>query len=513
MEPLTLFSLFCFVAGAIIAWVIRKLIYEKNHVPVQELEAWKQKFQEAATAKAVSESLLAAVKEDLVKTQTALEGRNKEVERLIRELSVKTEECGSLELDKNDLRVEINSLKGTLEAKTDELQRATGTISGLLEKLRYTEEKLETQKAEIENIGQKFEATFKVMAASILDDKSQKFSEQQEANLKSMLQPLKENIASFRQELENRSRNEANERSSLQEQVKQLALQSNSISQQANSLAEALRGNVKMQGSWGERILERMMEHSGLQKGVHYLLQDKSFNEDGKGIMPDAIIKLPGSRNVVVDSKVSLAHYTSYCASKSIEEQEQLLKQLTGSVKAHIDGLYAKKYHQVQDALDMVIMFVPVEGAYIAAMNADCQLWEYAYGKGILLISPSNLLLALKLVYDMWQKDGVDKNAQAIATLAGKMYDKLAGVVDSFENVGKSMQQVQNHYQKAWNQLKDGRGNLVSQAEQMRKLHIKAKKSLPAKLVEDALLEDGIELSEDEEATLTLVVDNEQTSI
>jgi DNA recombination protein RmuC len=507
MEPFTLFHLFCLVAGAIIVWLILKLFYEKNYVSTQELEAWKLKFQEAATAKAVSEGLLGAIKDDLVKTQTALEGRNKEVERLIGELSVKTEECGSLELDKNDLRVEINNLKGDLDVKSSELQRATGTIVGLHEKMKYTEEKLETQKAEIENIGQKFEATFKVMAASILEDKSQKFSEQQETNLKSMLQPLKENIAAFRQELENRSRNEANERTSLQEQVKQLALQSNSISQQANNLAEALRGNVKMQGTWGERILERMLEHSGLQKGVHYLLQEKSYNEDGKGIQPDAIIKLPGNRNVVIDSKVSLAHYTSYCASKSINEQEQLLKQLTGSVKAHIDGLSTKNYYQVQDALDMVIMFVPVEGAYIAAMNADCQLWEYAYGKGILLISPSNLLLALKLIYDMWQKDSVDKNAQAIATLAGKMYDKLAGVVDSFENVGKSMQQAQNHYQKAWNQLKDGRGNIVSQAEQMKKLHIKAKKNLPAKLVEDALLEDGIELPEEDEPPFSLFTD------
>lgn len=351
------------------------------------------------------------------------------------------------------------------------------------------------------------------MAATILDDNSARFSEQQEANLKSLLQPLKENITAFRQELENRSRSEANERTSLQEQVKQLALQSNSISEQANSLAEALRGNVKMQGNWGERILERMLEHSGLQKGVHYVLQDRSYNEDGKGIQPDATIKLPGSRNVVVDSKVSLAHYTSYCASKSIEEQEQLLKLLTGSVKTHIDGLSSKNYQQVQNALDMVIMFVPVEGAYIAAMNADCQLWEYAYRKGILLISPSNLLLALKLVFDMWQKDGVDKNAEAIAVLAGKIYDKLASVVDSFEDVGKSMQQAQNHYNKALNQLKDGRGNLISQAAQMKKLHIKAKKSLSAKLVEEALLEDGIELPEEDEAVLPASAENETANI
>lgn len=512
MEPFTLFSLSCLVAGGIVAWTIRKLWHEKKYVSLRELETCKQNYQEAATAKAVSENLLMSTKDDLQNAVTALEVRNKEVEGLIRNLSAKTEECGNLDLDKNDLRVEINTLKEFLQVKQDELQNATGIIAGFREKLKYTEDKLATQKTEIENIGQKFEAEFKALAASILKNESQTFSERQEANMKSMLQPLKENIAAFRQELENRSRSEANERSSLQEQVKQLAQQSNSISQQANSLAEALRGNVKMQGTWGERILERMLEHSGLQKGVHYVLQDRSYNEDGKGIQPDATIKLPGSRNVVVDSKVSLAHYTSYCASKNIDEQEGLLKLLTGSVKAHIDGLSAKNYHQVHDALDMVIMFVPVEGAYIAVMNADCQLWEYAYGKGILLISPSNLLLALKLVYDMWQKDGVNKNAQAIATLAGKMYDKLAGVVDSFENVGKSMQQAQNHYQKAWNGLKDGRGNLVSQAEQMKRLHIKAKKSLPVKLVDEALLEDGIDLPDEDEASLALPVGADETN-
>ena len=498
MEPIALFSLFCLIAGAILACIIRKLVFEKNHVPISELESWKQRFHEATTAKAVNESLLASLKEDFGKTQTALNIRIKEAETIPSQLSVKTEECGNLELDKNDLRVEINQIKTELQSKSESLLQANATIAGLTEKLKYSEEKLQTQKGEIEQIGQKFESTFKVMAASILDEKSQKFSEQQEANLKSMLQPLREHLTSFRQELENRSRTEATERVSLQEQVKQLTQQTNSVSEQANSLADALRGNVKMQGNWGEGILERLLEHSGLQKGVHYVLQDRSYNEEGKGIQPDATIKLPENRNVVVDSKVSLIHYSNYCGSKNIDDQENFLKLLTGSVKAHIDGLSAKNYQQVAGALDMVIMFVPVEGAYIAAMNADSQLWEYAYSKQILLISPSNLLLALKLVYDMWQKDGVDKNAEAIAILAGKIYDKLVADVDSFENVGKSMQQAQNHYQKAWNQLKEGRGNLVSQATQMKKLHIKAKKSLSEKLVEEALVEDGVEWEEEE---------------
>jgi DNA recombination protein RmuC len=190
MEPFTLFSLFCLVAGAILAWVIRKLVFEKNHVSIQELEVWKQKYQEANTAKAVNESLLTSTREDLQKATAALEARGKEVEKLIGQLSDKTTECGNLELDKNDLRVEINNLKTEYQSKVEELQKATSTVVGLQENLKYAQDKLDTQKTEIENIGQKFGAEFRVLASSILDDKSKKFTEHQEANLKSVLQPV-----------------------------------------------------------------------------------------------------------------------------------------------------------------------------------------------------------------------------------------------------------------------------------------------------------------------------------
>lgn len=507
MEPFTLFSLFCLVAGALIVWIIRKLIFERDHVTTHELEIWKQKFQETNTANAVNESLLAAAKEDLQKATNALGSRSKEVERLIGDISDKTAECSSLELDKNDLRVEINKLKLDLQAKVDELQKSTGTVTGLQEKLKYTEEKLETQKTELENIGQKFEANFKVMASSILDDKSQKFTEQQEANLKNILQPLKENIHTFKQEFENRFNRESEERISLNAQVKMMLDLNKTLSQQANNLTEALRGNVKQQGNWGEMILESILEYSGLQKNMQYFIQERNYNDDGKGIQPDVIVKYPNNRSIIIDSKVSLLHYERYCAPCEMEEQKLHLQQIVSSFKSHIDGLASKGYHTIKDAMENIIMFVPVEGAYITAMNADPQLWQYAYGKGILLISPSNLILALKLVKDMWQKDGIDKNAQTIAILAGKIYDKLAGFVDSYESMGKSLQQAVKHYDNGWNQMKDGKGNMISQAEQMKKLHIKAKKNLPTKMVEEALISDGFEPEEEEETVISLPVE------
>lgn len=390
--------------------------------------------------------MLAATKEDLQKSTTALEVRNKEAERLIAKLSDKTTECGSLDLEKNDLRIEINNLKIALQTKIDEFQKAAGTVAGLQEKLKYTEEKLATQKSELENIGQKFEATFKVLACSILDDKSQKFTEQQENNLKNILQPLKENINTFKQEFENRFNRESEERISLNAQVKMMMDLNRTLSLQANNLTEALRGNVKQQGNWGEMILESILEYSGQQKNMQYFIQEQNHNDDGKGIRPDVIVKYPNNRSIIIDSKVSLLHYERYCATCEMDEQKLHLQQIVSSFKSHIDGLSSKGYHTIKNAMDNIVMFVPVEGAYITAMNADSLLWQYAYSKGILLISPSNLILALKLVKDMWQKDGIDKNAQEIAILAGKIYDKLTGFVDSYESMGKSLQQAVKHY-------------------------------------------------------------------
>lgn len=491
MQPFSPAFLFCLIAAGVLVWIIRKLIFEKNHVPVSELECFKDQLGDLKTTNAVAENVLQTVKEEYARTSALLQTRNGEVEKLRADLSERTAEKGGLELDVIDLKVEIQGLKAGLEMKSSEIGSAQGTISRLTAELAFHQERLETQKGELENIGARFENQFKVLADAIMEDKSQKFTGMQEAGLKAILQPLKENIQSFKAEFESRFNKESDERVSLSAQVALMLQLNNSLSEQANNLTQALRGNVKQQGLWGEMILESILEYSGLQKNRQYFLQEHHQGEEDRCIRPDVIVRYPDSRSIVIDSKVSLLHYERFCAADAACQEEHV-RGLLQSIKAHIDGLAAKGYNTVKDALDHIVLFVPVEGAYITAMNADPELWQYASRKGILLISPTNLILALKLVKEMWQKDAIDRNAEEIAKRAGKLYDKLAGFVETFEAAGKALEKAAGCWKEAKGQLHAGRGNLISQAEQIKRLHVRSSKSLPQVLVEEALLEDGI---------------------
>jgi len=364
-------------------------------------------------------------------------------------------------------------------------------ITSLRSELDHKQEKLELQKREIENIGERFEAQFKVLANSILEDKAQRFSEQQENNLKAILEPLKDHIKTFKTDYEVKQNKESEERISLREQIKQMMELNKKLSDQANNLTQALRGNVKQQGNWGEMILEGILQYAGLQKGVQYFLQEQSRNGEGNIIQPDVIVRYPDSRAIVIDSKVSLVHYESFCKAETSDEQSICLHSMVRSIKNHIDGLRSKSYSDVSDALDFVMMFVPVEAAYITAMQGDASLWQYAYDRKILLISPTNLIAAMKLVSDMWQRDSINREAHLIADKAGKLYDKLVLFVEDFEKVGTQLNRAQDTWQEAFKKLSKGRGNVISQAEQMKSYQAKTGKALPAALVEEALIQDG----------------------
>jgi DNA recombination protein RmuC len=374
------------------------------------------------------------------------------------------------------------------------VKHATET-AGLQSELTYKQEKLELQKREIENIGERFETQFKVLANSILEDKAQRFSEQQEHNLKAILDPLREHIKTFKADYEVKQNKESEERISLREQIKYMMELNKTLSDQANNLTQALRGNVKQQGNWGEMILESILQYAGLQKGVQYFLQEQAKNGEGNTIQPDVIVRYPDSRAIVIDSKVSLVHYESFCKAESSDEQSICLHSMIRSVKSHIDGLRSKSYTDVSDALDFVMMFVPVEAAYITAMQGDASLWQYAYDRKILLISPTNLIAAMKLVADMWQRDSINREAHLIADKAGKLYDKLVLFVEDFEKVGNQLNRAQDTWQDAYKKLSKGRGNVISQAEQMKGYQAKASKTLPAALVEEALIEDASSIS------------------
>ena len=262
------------------------------------------------------------------------------------------------------------------------------------------------------------------------------------------------------------------------------------ISEEAHNLTQALKGSSKTQGDWGEMILETILENSGLEKGreffVQEFLRDEAGNTitgaDGKKMQPDVLIKYPDGRNVIVDSKVSLTAYERYMAAETDEESESTVKQHLQSVKKHIDELSAKNYDNYTDSLDFVMMFIPVEPAYFLVMKQDSNIWNYAYKKKILLISPTNLIAALKLVADLWKREHQNRNAFEIAERGGKLYDKFVSFAENMEDIGSNINRAQKSYDTALNQLKDGKGNLIGQVEKLKELGVKAQKTIPPSL-------------------------------
>ena len=373
----------------------------------------------------------------------------------------------------NREREKLNREKGDLQARNQMLS-----------------ENMEVQKQEVQRIRQEMNNEFKVLANEILQEKSKSFSEMNHERLAEILNPLKERLEGFKKTVEETYNNEARERFSLKEQIKELVERSESIGAEAKQLTHALRGDSKIQGDWGEMILESILEKSGLEKDREYFVQETLRDEeghtiqgsDGRKMRPDVIIRYPGGENhqMVIDSKVSLTAYVNYVNAEDADEARLALKQHLVSVRKHIDELAGKSYQDYVGKGDHVMMFIPNEAAYLAAMQADHALWQYAYEKKVLLLSPTNLIAALKLVADLWQRDKQTRNAIDIAEEGGKLYDKFAGFVDEMEKIGKSLNTTAMAYTDAMKKLKTGNGNLIGRVEKLKVMGVKAKKNLPA---------------------------------
>lgn len=373
----------------------------------------------------------------------------------------------------NREREKLNREKGDLQARNQMLS-----------------ENMEVQKQEVQRIRQEMNNEFKVLANEILQEKSKSFSEMNHERLAEILNPLKERLEGFKKTVEETYNNEARERFSLKEQIKELVERSESIGAEAKQLTHALRGDSKIQGDWGEMILESILEKSGLEKDREYFVQETLRDEeghtiqgsDGRKMRPDVIIRYPGGENhqMVIDSKVSLTAYVNYVNAEDADEARLALKQHLVSVKKHIDELAGKSYQDYVGKGDHVMMFIPNEAAYLAAMQADHALWQYAYEKKVLLLSPTNLIAALKLVADLWQRDKQTRNAIDIAEEGGKLYDKFAGFVEDMEKIGKSLNTTAMAYTDAMKKLKTGNGNLIGRVEKLKVMGVKAKKNLPA---------------------------------
>ncbi len=350
--------------------------------------------------------------------------------------------------------------------------------TNLLSENSVLKEKLLFQKKEIEHLHRQTTLQFESIAQKLLEEKSERFTAANKQNIDAILQPLNENIERFKKQVEETYDKESKIRFSLDERITELMLQTNKISTEANNLANALKTNHKKQGDWGELILENILQKSGLVKNREYRTQSNLVTNDGKNVRPDIIIDLPNNRSIIVDSKVSLNAYDGYCNTDSTEEQTIYLNNHLKALRLHIDELSAKNYNDLIDGLDFTMLFIPIEPAYLLALQSDTNLWNDAYKKRILLISPTNLIACLKLISDLWNKDKQDKSAQKIVKQAEKIYEKTVLFTKSFEQVGKQIQQAQDSYLKAQNQLKDGRGNILSQTNHLLKYGISPKNVL-----------------------------------
>ncbi|GGW40537.1 DNA recombination protein RmuC [Arenibacter certesii] len=412
----------------------------------------------------------------------------------IRGLKTKSEQSALLERE-HQLRHHINSLeeqlkmvvsdKNQLRLEKEELGNQNTRYQAHLENLQI---KNKEQKEEVEKLQATFTKEFENLANKILDEKSSKFTEQNRENIKNILAPLQEKIVLFEKKVEDSQKESVGMHSALREQLANLQTQNLKITQEAENLTKALKGDSKMQGNWGELVLERVLEKSGLEKDREYSVQQSFKREDGTKVLPDVIIHLPDGKKMIVDSKVSLTDYERYVNSED-ELREKYLKDHIHSLRRHVDQLSAKKYEDLyeMDSPDFVLMFVPIEPAFAIAINHDNSLYNKAFEQNIIIVTPSTLLATLRTIDTMWNNEKQQRNAIAIARQAGALYDKFEGFVGDLTKVGKKMDEAKTEYKGAMNKLVEGRGNIIVSIEKLKKMGAKAKKSIPEPLLNKAI--------------------------
>ncbi len=400
----------------------------------------------------------------------------------------------------NTLKIEIGTLSGknimleeSIKKTSEELKSERTKVLDLnsLSSTLRTEnsnliQKLNEQKKEIDELQQRFVKEFENLANKILEEKSTKFTVQNKENIDQILKPLNEKIKEFEKRVEETYDKESKQRFSLEVEIKKLYEANLQITKDATNLTNALKGQAKTQGNWGEFILESILEKSGLVKGREYLVQESYTGEDKKRLQPDVIINLPDHKNMVIDSKVSLVAYERYSSSESESERSNALREHIASIRNHIKGLNEKNYqnlYQLQ-SLDFVLMFMPIEPAFSLAVQYEAGLFNEAFEKNIVIVSPSTLLATLRTIASIWRQENQNKNALEIARQSGALYDKFVGFVDDLVNVGNKIDASKTSYVEAMKKLHEGSGNLVSRAEKIRKLGAKATKSQPQSIID-----------------------------
>ncbi len=389
-----------------------------------------------------------------------------------------------MEVERDMLKEQLNALAKLQEKYTESVAEASELRIRLQEERSQNEAKLLLLKdAEAE-----MKLQFSKLANEIFEQKSKVHAEQNRLQLDTILKPFKEQVTSFGKKIEENYITESKERHLLKDQILQLRSLNERLSDDANNLTKALKGENKTQGNWGELILEKILENSGLREGIEYETQGSYKNEHGKTYRPDVLIHLPDEKDIVIDSKVSLVAYERYMNADDDASRERARKEHVLSIRSHIKGLSEKKYEELEGlrSLDFVLLFMPIEGAYMLALEDDSNFFQETIKQNIMVVGPSTLLVTLRTIEYIWRNERQEQNAQEIAKKAGDLYDKFVGFVDDMEKIGGQIQKTKNTYDDAMKKLSSGTGNLIKRADDMKKLGIKTKKNIEAKLLEEA---------------------------
>jgi len=418
------------------------------------------------------------------------ESNTDELQSQLNQLQVEREQL-QIEKSKLEERVE-NSLtvfrekSELIERQSGQVMELTGASERLLAEKKALEDKLEAQVGELEKLDSRFKSEFKVLAGDILKQNTRDFSDSNKKQIDEVIRPFKEKIDSFEKRVNEVYRVEADSRSELMGQVKSLMELNKKISEDATNLTRALKGDSQKQGAWGEFILESILEHSGLEKGVEYETQTSTRTEDGL-FRPDVIVNLPDEQYIVIDSKVSLVDYEAFVNESDEDERQKRLALHVASIKTHVKGLSGKNYQLKTkgQSLDFVLMFVPIEASFSEALRFDPSLYNFAWDKRIVIVSPTTLLATLRTVASVWKQEKQSRNVIQIAEESGKMYDKFVLFLEDLEKIRRGLDQGSSALQGAMNKLQTGNGNLIRRAEKVKELGAKTSKSVPDKLLGD----------------------------
>ncbi len=467
------------IIGIIIAYPIFYLFNKTKNVSRKELKELSSKYEETNIKLQLSEQTTQNLTEENNKLNTNISLKETEVTQL--RIKATTSETNL-----NNSNTRINELQGQLKdalaknnTQQNEINEHKTTIAQLNIDKKYINERLATQRTEIENIQRNAHVAFENIANRLLRKQSTEFTETNKINIEGILDPLKREIQAFKTRVETIHTEDISQQTSLTTTIRELLKQTNTISSEANNLATALKGNPQARGNWGEMILERILELSGLRKNEEYFIQESIINNEGRTQRPDVIAKLPDNRFIIIDSKVSLNAYNNFSTTKNSQDLEAHIQ----ATRTHIDQLSAKKYDDHRFSLDYTMMFIPIEPAYLLAIENDTDLWYYAYNKRILLVSPTTLIACLKLFSDLWRREWQNENAMKIVKRGEQLYDKFLGFIENFRDIAVNIDRAKDSYTIALGQLSTGRGNLIHQATQLRNLGLNTNREIPGELL------------------------------